>query len=66
MNYGNDLTKGLQLKRVKENVAGENRTSFINSEDVQAATAEAKPKQKAPKHHKPKDMEMKTWMYTHL
>jgi hypothetical protein len=66
LNYGNDLTKGLELKRVAENVAGENRTSFINIDDVHAATAEGKPKHKAPKQQKPKNMEMKTWMYTHL
>jgi len=67
LNYGNDLTKDMELKRVAENVAGENRTSIINKDDVLAATADAKPKHKAPKLlPKSKNMEMKTWMYTHL
>jgi hypothetical protein len=56
----------MELKGVAENVAGENRTSIINKDDVEAATAEVKPKQKAPKPPKAKNMEMKTWMYTHL
>jgi hypothetical protein len=56
----------MELKKVAENVAGENRTSIIKKDDVEAATAEVKPKQKAPKPPKAKNMEMKTWMYTHL
>jgi hypothetical protein len=34
LNYGNDLTKDMELKRVAENVAGENRASIINKDDV--------------------------------